>query len=210
MINRGNSDYDVRHYFVAYAVWEVPFLRNRHDALGNLLGGWTVSPIFTKHSGFPYSALIGSCNTSRDRNGDSYCPDLPFSYTGGVIFSPSKQDWMNGVFPTPAASFPGVAVPPAAGTFGPGCRCRNIFTGPGFSSIDMTVGKQFALPNMRVLGEGAKIDLHANFYNLFNILNLAPLVPATAQTDILNTGQFGKAPTGLSGRVIELQARFSF
>jgi outer membrane receptor protein involved in Fe transport len=215
LINKGNSDYDVRHYFVAYAVWEVPLLRKRHDLLGNLLGGWTISPIFTKHSGFPYTALIGGCNTSRDRNGDSYCPDLPVTYAGGVLASPSKQDWMNGVFPNPATSFPNVsndyaAHPPAPGTFGPGCRCRNIFTGPGFSSIDMTVGKQFALSNMPVLGEGARIDIHANFYNLFNILNLAPLVPATAQTDITNTGQFGKTPTGLAGRVIELQARFSF
>ena len=76
--------------------------------------------------------------------------------------------------------------------------------------MDLSLAKQFTLPNTRVLGETARLDLRANFYNVFNILNLAPLVPATAQTDIVNSGQFGKPPTGLAGRVIEFQARFSF
>ncbi len=209
-IDKGSSDYDVRHNFVASVVWEVPWLRNRHDFIGRTVGGWSFSTILDKHTGFPYSALIGSCNTSQDRNGDSYCPDLPFTYTGGVTSSPSKQDWMNGVFPNPAASFPGVTtVPPAAGTYGPGCHCRNIFTGPGFCSIDLSVAKQFNLANS-VLGEGTKFEFRSNFYNAFNILNLAPLVPATAQTDIVNSSQFGKTPTGLAGRVIEFQAKFSF
>jgi hypothetical protein len=43
-----------------------------------------------------------------------------------------------------------------------------------------------------------------------NILNLAPLIPATSATDIVNTGSFGRAPDGLAGRVIEFQARLSF
>jgi hypothetical protein len=211
LIDKGNSDYNVRHNFVASVVWELPWLRNRRGFLGEALGGWSISSIFDKHTGFPFSALIGCCDPNRDRNGDGYIPDLPFSYTGGMIANPSKQDWMNGVFPFPATSFPGATViPAAAGTFGPGCRCRNIFTGPGYSTVDLSLAKQFKLPSARVLGEGARLDFRANFYNLFNILNLAPLVPATAQTDITNSGQFGKTPTGLAGRVIEFQARFSF
>jgi len=42
------------------------------------------------------------------------------------------------------------------------------------------------------------------------MISSTPLVPATAQTDILNSGQFGRTPTGLAGRVVEFQARFSF
>ena len=74
---------------------------------------------------------------------------------------------------------------------------------------------------MRVLGENAKIDIRANFYNLFNQLNLAPLSNqsiGTIQVDtVLHTqtvggpnGQFGVANSALAGRVIEAQARFSF
>jgi hypothetical protein len=71
----------------------------------------------------------------------------------------------------------------------------------------MTLDKDFALP---FFGEGAKLAIRANFFNLFNILNLTPLLPATAQTDILNTGQFGHTSDGLAGRVIEFQARLNF
>jgi hypothetical protein len=95
-------------------------------------------------------------------------------------------------------------------TRGPGCRCRNIFTGPGYTSIDLTAGKDFNLPKSRIIGEGAKLAIRANFFNAFNILNLTPLIPATSSTDIRNGGSFGRSSDGLAGRVIELQARLSF
>ncbi len=203
LLNRGNSDFDVRHNFVLDALWEIPLFRRRHDFLGAALGGWTVTGILGKHSGFPFSALIGSCNTNADRNGDSYCPDLPFAYHGGVIQSASKQQWINGVFPSPATEFD-------TATLGPGCRCRNIFSGPGYTSVDMTFGKDFAIPKVAFLGEGSKLAIRANFFNALNLLNLAPLIPATAQTDIANASQFGRTSGGLAGRVIEFQARLSF
>ena len=117
-INKGNSDYDVRHNFQLSAFYELPFFRGRHDLLGTVVGGWTIGGILDKHTGFPFTALIGACNPSRDRNGDGFCPDMPMSYTGGKIANPSKQDWQNGVFPNPATSFPGATNPVTPGTFG--------------------------------------------------------------------------------------------
>lgn len=207
---RASSDFDVRQNFVVSALWEVPLFAHRSDALGKLLGGWSISGILSKHTGFPWGPLIGSCDPNNDRNGDGYCPDMPFQYAGGIVSDPSKQQWINGVFPNPAASFPGTQFTPLPNTRGTGCACRNIFTGPGYSSLDMSLAKQFALPNMPFFGEGAKFDFRANFFNAFNILNLANFIPATAPTDILNTSQFGRATNGLAGRVVELQARFSF
>ncbi len=123
---------------------------------------------------------------------------MPFAYNGGALRSPGKQQWINGIFPDPSAEFDTT-------TLRPGCRCRNIFTGRGYTSVDLTLGKDFALPR-----EGAKLAIRANLFNAFNILKLAPLIPATAPTDIINTGQFGRAPDGLAGRVIEFQARLNF
>jgi hypothetical protein len=57
---------------------------------------------------------------------------------------------------------------------------------------------------MRVIGEGAKLEFRANFYNLFNKLNLT-----NPQVDILS-GHLGEAQNALGARVIEMQARFSF
>ena len=202
-IDYGSSDFDVRHNFVMSGTWESPFVGGKNNLLGKVVGGWMLTGILSKHTGYPFSALIGSCNTNADRNGDGTCPDLPFKYNGGVIFSPSKHQFINGIFPDPKTEFD-------VTTLGPGCRCRNIFRGPGYTSVDLTFGKDFALPNTSVLGEDTKLVFRANFFNIFNILNLAPFIPATAPTDIINTGQFGRAPDGLAGRVIEFQARLSF
>jgi len=57
---------------------------------------------------------------------------------------------------------------------------------------------------MKVLGEGAKLEIRANFYNLFNKLNLY-----NPQNNILDQ-HFGEAQNALGSRTIELQARFSF
>ncbi len=208
-INKGNSDFDVRQNLGISAYYELPLYRGRHDLLGAVAGGWTLGGVFTKHSGLPFTALIGSCDTNHDLNGDGTCPDMPIVYTGGKIAHPSKQDWQNGIFPNIAASFPGsTTIPPAS--HGPGCHCRNIFEGPGFTQLDLSFGKNFLIPNSRVLGENAKLEFRSNFFNAFNILNLESLAPATSPTDIPNAGQFGRPLDGLSGRVIEFQLRLSF
>jgi hypothetical protein len=216
-IDYGSSDFDVRHNFVLSGTWESPFVGGKNTLLGKTVGGWMVTGILSKHSGYPFSALIGSCDTNNDRNGDGTCPDLPFAVTGGPIDHPTKGQFVNGIFPNchgdPSNNNNVTQASCPIFDFtnrGPGCvNCRNIFRGPGYFSIDMTFGKDFALPN-RALGEETKLVFRANFFNLFNILNLSPFIPATAPTDIKNSGQFGRAPDGLAGRVVELQARLSF
>jgi len=81
---------------------------------------------------------------------------------------------------------------------------RNSFRGPGYFGLDATLSKSFGLPTMKVLGEGAKLEFRANFYNLFNKLNLT-----NPQTDIMNA-HIGEAQNALGSRVIEMQARFNF
>jgi len=54
------------------------------------------------------------------------------------------------------------------------------------------------------LGEVPKLAIRANFFNALNLLNLAPLIPATAQTDIANASQFGR-----TGAVLQEESRIS-
>jgi len=81
---------------------------------------------------------------------------------------------------------------------------RNSFRGPSYFDVDATLSKSFGLPSMKVLGEGAKLEIRANFYNLFNKLNLT-----NPQTDIMNS-HFGEVQAALGARTIEMQARFNF
>ena len=199
LIDRGSADFDVRQNFSGAVVYQEPFFRQGNALLKNTLGGWVISGIISKHSGFPWSPLIGSCDTNNDRNGDGYCPDAPFAYFGGMITDPSKQQWINGVFPNPKTSFD-------VTTRGPGARARNILPGPGYTAVDMSLEKNISLP----FHEGAALSLRANAFNVFNILNLSTFAPATAPTDILNTGQFGKAQNANAGRVVEFQLRLAF
>jgi hypothetical protein len=97
--------------------------------------------------------------------------------------------------PTGQVSYGGLPSPPMA---------RNSFRGPGYFGMDATLSKSFGLPSMKIIGEGAKLEFRANFYNLFNKLNLYNI-----QNDIMNS-HFGEAQNVLGARVIEMQARFSF
>jgi hypothetical protein len=83
---------------------------------------------------------------------------------------------------------------------------RNVFPGPGYRDVDLNVAKAFGLPNNRILGENARLEIKANFLNIFNLLNLNP---NTMSANVLN-GNFGAATGGLGSRTVDLQARFSF
>jgi Carboxypeptidase regulatory-like domain len=96
----------------------------------------------------------------------------------------------------PVPTFPGIG--------------RNIFTGPSYFDVDASLAKGFGLPSMKIIGENAKIEFRANFYNLFNKLNLVGGCSGDGiQCDITNS-HFGQSQKALGSRTIELQARFSF
>jgi hypothetical protein len=210
-----SSDFDVRQNFVAQVVWDLPILRTRHDFLGKALGGWSLSSIFDKHTGFPWTPVIFG-DTNNDPNGDGFRPDLPHEFIGPLPSSPTKQQFVSGLFPVAAGQNPGVVyfgMPTGTTTADRGAPprgFRNFLPGPGYSSIDLSASKKFGLPNTRVLGEGAAVEFRSNFFNLFNILNLQPFGFSTSQDDLSNAFAFGKVPGALAGRVIEFQVRLSF
>ena len=200
-LERGPSDYDVRHHLVVSGIWSLPIFRNRNDAAGKILGGWQVSGIATFHTGFPWTPVIGQCVSTL---GPSICPTRPSRYFGGAGNDTSNDAFINGTnFPGGGAAFFDTTAPngrlPGIG--------RNSFRGPQYRDIDMSLSKRFGMP--KSFGEGTYFELKTNFFNIFNITNLEPFgfnSPSTIVTD----SRFGRATNGLSGRVIEFQGRFSF
>ena len=207
-LERGPSDYDVTNSFSLAALWDVPLFRERKDFLGKVVGGWQISSIISKHSGFPFTPVIFG-PTNNDPNGDGFRPDRPQVYVGGVIADPSKQQFINGIFPGSLARGSST-IDPSFGNLnyrGTGTVGRNSFRGPGYFDVDMSLDKRFGLPNAPFIGEGANLDFRANLFNAFNILNLAPI---SNFSDITNLNNFGRSQNGLSGRVVEFQLRLGF
>ena len=83
---------------------------------------------------------------------------------------------------------------------------RNSFNGPNYRDLDATLTKDFGLPNNRVLGENAALELRVDGFNVFNTVNLNS---GSIDTNIQDS-TIGQARSALSGRIVDMQARFSF
>ena len=196
----GPSDFDVTHIYTFSAVYEVPG-SHRHNGLWRaLVGGWELSPIISWHTGFPWTPVIGQ--SVQTPGGPSLSPIRPTVYFGGAGHSESNLAYMTGLnfinggpayFNTTASGPPGIG--------------RNSWRGPHFFQTDMSFAKNIRFPFF--FRESANMELRANFFNIFNQLNLQPLGFSGGGTHP-DQPFFGVSPGALAGRVVELQARFSF
>jgi outer membrane receptor protein involved in Fe transport len=210
----GPSDYDATHFLRAFGLWDLPLYRANQDWRGKLLGGWQVNGVFQFHSGFPWTPV--SFSNCFPLGSNFLCPVRPDSYNGKAGHDYSTDAFLPTGITGGSVNFPGGGV--NGGFFGvnntpgqipvPGVG-RNSFRGPRFSAFDFSLAKNFGLPNAPVLGENAKLQFRANFFNAFNKLNLAPFTFGSASTDV-NNPQFATATSGLAGRVVEFQLRLSF
>jgi hypothetical protein len=223
---RGPSDFDATHNFRAYAAWDLPVFRGRNDFLGKVAGGWQLNGIYQFHSGFPWTPV--ATNDCPVLGATTLCPLRPIGVNGGIGDHHETSAFLppvNSNFPALAGLATGSPNPyftlQTSGTTPdfPGIQ-RNTFRGPRYQDIDLTVAKEFGLPTMKFVGEGAKIQLRMTAYNVFNKLNLAPFSFGSTSTLISTFNNsptvaaasplFGTATSALAGRVVELQARFSF
>ena len=82
--------------------------------------------------------------------------------------------------------------------------------------MDASLSKAFGLPNNKVLGENAKFEFRADFYNVFNKLNLNlaqidnNLGTVNPNGSVTPNSDFGVIRQALGSRTVQLQARFSF
>ncbi|MBV9157648.1 MAG: TonB-dependent receptor [Acidobacteriaceae bacterium] len=221
---KGPSDFDVTHNFKLYGVWSPTIFKGSQSWLEKALGGWTLSGIINIHSGFPWTPQYCNTNGNLVYPGSNSGPEClyPADYLGGA-----GTDYSNATFMTPNGNFPkgalsyftvpiwpmfGIPPDPAADIH------RNMFRGPGYFGTDMVLAKAFGLPKMRVLGEGTRLNLQVMAYNVFNKLNLyqpggvnQSNIGTLISTDgVTSNPQFGTSPGAYAGRIVELQARFSF
>jgi hypothetical protein len=225
----GRSDFDINRMFKLFGVWQPVFFHGSHDWAEKIAGGWSLGGIMTFHSGYgwtpvytePHQIYCNLCNYG--------FVSLRPHYLGGAGNSTANQAFETGSnFPSPGTANTGVnntsftnnyfLIPNYANaiTDNPGQATtnfvpspgidRNSFPGPGYRDIDLNLAKAFGLPNTRILGENAKIEIKADMFNAFNLLNINP---STLSTNIQNSN-LGQATSALGSRMVDFQARFSF
>ena len=215
-INYGRSDFNVGKSFKLYGMWQPVFFHGDRGWIEKIVGGWTLSGIFNLHSGFPWSPVLSVNGGSLYCGTCGYTTLLPAASLGGAGSSTSNHAFEGPTSSNFAAGGSAYFASPAytaySGTdFGnanpqsPGVQ-RNSLNLPGYKDVDASIAKGFGLPNNRVLGEGARIELRMDAYNVFNNLNLNPNL---ISNNIANSN-FGTIGGALAGRVVTLGARFSF
>ena len=185
---RGRSDWDRRHAFVASWLWELPFKFNNHIEQ-TILGGWTLTAIHTIQSGAPLTFWLGQ-DVALDGTGNAggqhafLAPGIKASNIS--ISHPNRNAFVTQFFNT--AAFVPVSQDPL-GFYGN--AGRGLISGPAFNNTDFSVLKDFAIR------ERMKLQFRAEMFNAFNQVNFNN--PDTQETD----GTFGQITGANPGRVIQ-------
>lgn len=213
-LDYGNSDFDIRHRFSISGIWDVPAAKHMKGIAGQVLGGWSFAPIFTAHTGAPYT--IYDCSNANFR-----CNRLILVNPGIQTSAVNNPAPVAGSTPnlftyldlSSEAAGIGSFSNAVTGTsdFGPypaNMATRNMFRQPGFWDFNLGAYKSFKLPK-----EGTSLQFRAEFYNLFNHSNLFADVTSA---DISGTGYIpayygGKAGTSAAERRnIQFAMKFLF
>ncbi|MGA2888825.1 MAG: hypothetical protein ABSE51_12305 [Terracidiphilus sp.] len=225
----GRSDYNVGNAFKLFGLWQPVMFHGEHGWIEKAASGWSLSGIFNLHTGFPWNPVYNT-NTGGARlyyNGSQFYNQLrPAAYTGGAGTNTNNNVFMQAINPnykgngttyfTPPTFVAGPTFPTTAPPPEPGIE-RNGLNGPHYNDLDASLSKGFGLPNIRMLGENAKLEFRVDTYNIFNKLNLNSTTIDNALGSVNPDGtiqsvnsDFGVARNALGSRTVQLQARFSF
>jgi len=223
-LDRGNSTYDIRHRLTFNFVWEMPFLRERHDFMGTMLAGWQLNGIFSLQTGahwFPYrggqnassnlqpddGSPADVCdpatfdptlcvNMGADYNLDGVANDRPNAIADHV--DATHEQWADG-FNLPENFFSSPCL---------GCVSnlgRNTFVGPGYWNLDTSLFKNFRL------SDRFQLQFRVEAFNIFNHTNfqLGENVGPSNNNRTQNP-DFGKAGGTFSPRNLQFGLKLSF
>jgi hypothetical protein len=163
---RANSNFDTRQRLSWNFVYELP----KPQMMPKLLGGWVVNGIVSVQTGQPV-------NVSYLFEGDFNGSDEYFGRPD-VVGNPFAGRDLPNTFLNAAAFAVPCTWDASAGSCVPGTQHfgnlgRNAFTAPGYWNFDFSLARNFQVT------EKAKLQLRADFFNLFNHPNFSnPLLPA--------------------------------
>jgi len=213
----GNSYYNRPQQFLANGNWDLPFGHGHRIGahvpgwVNQIIGGFSINGVLTAEDGLPFTPTYAECGQDEDIDtGGTLC--RPNAIGPHVNYGLGKQGFNpvahNERYFTPVAPLTvngqanGIYVRPAPGTFGQ--IERNSLYGPGYFDTDASVAKNF------FLAKAYKLQLTAQFYNLFNHPNLnEPSNCIDCSTGGLVTDVVPNQ-VGTSMRAVQFAARLQF
>jgi hypothetical protein len=161
-VRRGLSDFDIRHNFVANALWEIPSPHGQAKTVDWLAGGWQLGEILQISSGLPFTPLIGG-----DPLG-SLIASFPYDYPDRLAL-PGCNHPVNTGNPNHYINTACFAVPSPLNRLGD--AGRNVAVGPGLLNLDTSLFK-----NNRVqrISETFNVQFRAELFNVLNHSNFSP------------------------------------
>lgn len=194
---KARSLFDIPHRFAFSGIWTPMLFKGRNDFIGYLAKDWQISAIFTAQSGRPFSVWTNAASTAggdfnRDGGGGAVGggfydrPNAP----SGLNTNWSNKDFINGLFL--ASVFP----IPTAGT--DGNLGRNTFRGPKYSTLDLSIQRQFDIDEKR------KVQFR---FDAFNALNQVNLYLPNADLSLQN---FGKSTQAFDARTMQVSVKLLF
>ncbi len=204
-LDKGRSDFDIRHVARGHFIWDLPFGRDRKflsgasGFLNGLVSGWQINGILDASTGFPLSVFSGfhtftfydggtrvattSGNGTSNRavyTGSGSVGEVRRTATGAIYFTPEER----ALFQTPEAGETG--------------SVRNIFTGPGYFQVDLGIFKSIPIG-------GHRLELRTEIFNVFNRVNFAdPNILASSTNFGLITD------TRVPPRIVQLGVKYYF
>ncbi|HKX26541.1 MAG TPA: TonB-dependent receptor [Blastocatellia bacterium] len=199
-LNYARSDFDRRHVFSGYALWDLPFGkggwfgRNASGPAKRLIEGWNVNGVMTWESGRPFTIFSGANQFSSVVNSTVDCNRCSRDM-GQVDRVAANFGGVPGYFTAQEIARFSQPGPGEIGNTG-----RNYFTGPGLFNLDLAILKRTRLT------ERANFELRFEFFNLLNHANFG------LPTAVFNSTTFGRIRDTLTSesRKIRIGAKINF
>lgn len=178
----GNSNWDIRHRFVASYVYDIPFFKNANPVLLGVFANWQVNGITTLQSGRPFNVSVSTDTANTSARG-TYRPDL--------VHAPSSNcgdGHLTNCIDATAFAMPALYTYGNAG--------RNLMHGPHLFDTDLSLFKNFPIRE--------RVRLQFRF-EAFNLLNSPQFANPNAT---FGTSSFGTVTaTSIENRDIQLGAK---
>jgi hypothetical protein len=188
---RGRSDWDRRHAFVASWLWTPP-VKFSSKAANLLLADWTLAGITTIQSGLPVTFYMGD-DVALDGTYGGQLAEMALGATASTVIRShsSRSDMVERFFNT-EAFVPANDMP--RGVYGN--AGRGLISGPAYVSTDFSLIKDFKF------GESYAVQFRSEFFNAFNQVNF------DTPTSTVTSGSFGRLRSAADGRVIQFALKF--